>query len=139
MTREHEAKVLILIVILIFFVVTAPLFMSVFNWAFFGKFTEDPYDAQANYTATKFAHCEWGITGGLGGTRCTEAPCKRYNIDELECVYEGYTGSGVFGMTDFNTRYYSCKGYGRVAERCVEHWSSYEEVNAYWEAQWNET
>ncbi len=83
--------------------------------------------------------CEWGTTGSGVHQRCTEAPCKRYNIDEIECVYEGYTGSGAFGMTDFNTPYYSCKGYGRVAERCVEHWSSYEEVNTYWEAQWNES
>lgn len=97
------------------------------------------FQNESDQTKEMLQECQWGITGGLGGTRCTEAPCKRYNIDELECVYEGYTGSGVFGMTDFNTRYYSCKGYGRVAERCVEHWSSYEEVNAYWEAQWNET
>ncbi len=49
--------------------------------------------------------------------------CEKYNIEELpNCVREGYTGKGILGFTDFNTVYYVCEGYGRVARTCID-WS----------------
>ena len=61
---------------------------------------------------------------------CTVNPpmvsnCERYNVDELDnCVREGYTGTGFLGMTDWDTIYYVCEGYGRVAERCISYGES---------------
>ena len=59
---------------------------------------------------------------------CTVTPpmqsyCLTYNIEELNgCVREGHTGTGFLGMKDYNTEYWVCEDYGRIAERCIE-WS----------------
>jgi len=46
--------------------------------------------------------------------------CEKYNIEELNnCVREGYTGTGFLGMTDFNTDYWVCEDYGRIARYCI--------------------
>lgn len=52
--------------------------------------------------------------------------CETYNIENLEgCVREGYTGTGFLGMTDWNTEYWVCEEYGRIAKSCSE-WSKSE-------------
>ena len=56
--------------------------------------------------------------------------CKKYNIEELSgCVREGYTGKGFLGLTDWNTVYYVCEDYGRVAMSCIQ-WNKPSQSNS---------
>lgn len=71
---------------------------------------------------------EWGASSIGSGfserVECQTAPCKHTNIQQMKnCVREGYTGTGFLGMKDYDTEYYICEGYGRVALSCSEYWT----------------
>lgn len=67
--------------------------------------------------------CEWGMSGN----RCSPTPCKRYNIQDLNCVYDGIEDS--FPPLRDPPSYYVCEGYGRVKVVCECYYSSREEFN----------
>lgn len=113
--------------------------LPLMNLLFYDKFTYN-FEKAINYYEMKQMQekdCEWGTRcSGLGKCYCQSAPCKTYNIDFQNCVSEGYTGKGFLGLTDFNTEYYICKDYGKVALRCVDYWDSQKEMMDYY---FNET
>ena len=115
--------ILILIMTILLFPIT--------NKVVFGKFTFSD-DKAIEFNVNRRLNeldCEWGaVCGGVAALNChcTEPPCKRSNVDDKDCISEGHTEKGFLGFTDWNTVYYVCKDYGRIAWRCVEYWDKEE-------------
>ena len=96
------------------------------SYYFFGEWTQDWEGAniRQQYRALNGTCGDWGIIQQGNRVSCNEPICKKYNIDDYKCVYDGYTGNGFLGMKDYSTRYYICEGLGRVAFHCIEHYKS---------------
>lgn len=58
---------------------------------------------------------------------CDENPrlvqtCIKYNIDNYNCVRQGYTEQNWLGFTNWDNEYYNCEELGTVIRSCTE-WS----------------
>ena len=58
---------------------------------------------------------------------CDENPrlvqtCIAHNIDNYNCVRQGYTEQNWLGFTNFDNEYYNCEELGTVIRSCIE-WS----------------
>lgn len=114
------------VIILIAFIFDIVFMHFLFN----GKFEELIIKSENELTQKEVVNlnCTWGTSCVGHDCNCQDAPCKKYNIEELKCVREGYTGKGMFGLTDFSTEYYVCENYGKIALRCTEYYNNPQEL-----------